>query len=405
MFIDYLTVWQQHDHAFGDFLGGRVFSIEGAGGLSRVPVVLDDVHAEVWALDTDSDIDYMVGKFKHVSGSYETSLSIRMLAGRVEVRGNPSAYGRLDNLFGLTSLDQCIDLYNRVLSELGLPQFTEGTVKSKFSSTRAGEFKLDRFYDGAQITRIDVTENLAVGMGNVRKYNQWALAQKIYRTAADDDDLSEFRRWNYETVYLSQSKNWIGFKVYDKGQALLDRSLVEYKRKLKLSLNSGAISQSRYNELCAEADDYLTKLATWCFETGVARAEVSFKNRFFTQNPELKFYKKNVSEKLIYSAAGVEMDKLLSRAVVFQESQIDDLTASEFKLYSLWKRGVDVKEITSKTSFYRSRSAILKKIGCDIAARSVKTNEVDFKPVYFRVAPLQLAAAPSFYRQAELRAA
>ena len=43
-----------------------------------------------------------------------------MLGDRLEVRDNPSAYSRLNNVFGV-SLDEAFDTYNAILKSLGLP--------------------------------------------------------------------------------------------------------------------------------------------------------------------------------------------------------------------------------------------------------------------------------------------
>jgi hypothetical protein len=54
----------------------------------------------------------------HHEGSYSTSLMIRCDGMTVEVYGNPSRYGRIDNLFGYQSLDECFALYNDVTPKL-----------------------------------------------------------------------------------------------------------------------------------------------------------------------------------------------------------------------------------------------------------------------------------------------
>ncbi|OOF18885.1 hypothetical protein BZJ17_15850 [Salinivibrio sp. IB574] len=64
---------------------------------------------------------------KVLEGSYSTKLTIRCNGNRVRVEGNPSRWQRMDNLFGLTQLDDCVAIYNHVLAQYGLPPFTKNT--------------------------------------------------------------------------------------------------------------------------------------------------------------------------------------------------------------------------------------------------------------------------------------
>ena len=63
----------------------------------------------------------------HFEGSYSSSLMIRSDGFRVSVYGNPSRWNRIDNLFGLKTLDDCMAVYNHILQGLGLPEFTKCT--------------------------------------------------------------------------------------------------------------------------------------------------------------------------------------------------------------------------------------------------------------------------------------
>lgn len=396
MFCDWLNVWQQFDPSLPDYLGGKVISIEGACGFKRSSVIdADGVIDEQWSLSgSDYEIEYDVGKFARHTGSYHTTIMVRMVAGRLEVRGNPSAYGRLDNLFGV-GLDDGVAVYNSILEQMGLPQFTHGEVQ-----LMQGKNGFIKSYTGAHVSRFDGTQNFAVGMGKVSSYHKWLANQKIYRSSPDDDALEKYARWNYKTVYMSESKFYINAKHYDKSDALIERSLPEYFKKLKQAANEGRIRQNDVRSLYLEAETYLNDLALWCSELGISRGEWSLRNRYFAQHSGLGFWKPMETEGAIWDVIGKEMDKIKSRAVVYQEESFDSLTGAEYKALDNWKKGVDLKgDGMASTTFYRLRTAIMKKTGHDIAARPMVTAGRELRPVFFQVRALTLRDAPTWYQR------
>lgn len=398
MFCDYLNMWQQFDSSLPDYSGGKIISIEGACGLLRSAVIdHDGVIEQQWAFSgEDYELEYDVSKFASATGSYETRISIRMVGGRLEVRGNPSAWGRLDNLFGV-SLDEAIAIYNEILRSLGLPEFTPGEVQ-----LLPGKNGLVKAYTGAHISRFDGTQNYAVGMGNVRPYHRWIVDQKIYRSAPTDEALERYARWDFGTVYTSESKFYVNAKHYDKADALTERTLPEYLKKLNQAAKDGKISRGDVRALYLEAETYLNDLACWCAELGISRGEWSLRNRYFAQHSGLGFWMPGKTESALSDVIGKEMDKLNRRAVVYQEDSCDSLTPSEYRALAEWKKGVDLlgDEVLKKATFYRLRTAILSKTGHDIAARpSVNARVVEARPVYFQVRPLSLRDAPVWYHR------
>ncbi len=101
---------------------------------------------------------------KKIEGSYSTSIRIRCDGTRVTAEGNPSRWQRLDNLWGFKTIDECVQVYNLILLEHGLPPFTK-CRKLAYQQAKEGEAH-KRISDGAIITRIDLTENKSVGKGN-----------------------------------------------------------------------------------------------------------------------------------------------------------------------------------------------------------------------------------------------
>lgn len=399
MFVDWLNVWQQFDpRDWPDYVGGRFISVEGSSGLVRSQAI-DKATGEAcdaWILAGEDEIEFQSAKFAQQRGSYETTIFIRMVNGRLEIRGNPSSYGRLDNVFGV-GLDEAIEVYNSILVGLGLPELTQGEVTRVWLQN---EQKWVESYTGCNITRVDVTQNYAVGMGNVRKYHQWLAKQKIYRSAPDDLSLEKFANWNYETVVPSTSKYWVNVKYYDKAAQVEDVLLPQYLRKLNSAASEGRISRGQVKPLFCEAEQYLLMLAEWLAENGVTRGEWSYRSRYFAQNSGLGYWMQGETEGAIYDRVAQEMEKVSKRAVVFQADAYESLTASEYKWVDLWKKGQNVKELMPKPTFYRVRSSVLKKTGHDIAARPTENLAVtEFRPVYFQVKPLRLSDAPVWYQK------
>ena len=95
-----------------------------------------------------------------IMASYSTSLRVHCDGHRVYIEGNPSRFGRCENLFGFSSIDDCISVYNHVLRSLGLPPFSFEFLQGKDGT------KQRKMYTGAVITHIDITKNHQVGMGD-----------------------------------------------------------------------------------------------------------------------------------------------------------------------------------------------------------------------------------------------
>ncbi|MFS4427788.1 phage/plasmid replication protein, partial [Stutzerimonas stutzeri] len=127
MFIDWLTVSQEHQH--------------------DLPVVCDVMTITI-DTNTNEVLSTRQPRFKH-EASYSTSVTIHVQGRKVRVEGNPSRVGRLDNLFGFSTIEQCVSVYNQLLAEYGLPGFTRCTrvdLRDGTSGAKSG----DRVADGAR---------------------------------------------------------------------------------------------------------------------------------------------------------------------------------------------------------------------------------------------------------------
>lgn len=402
--VDWLSVVQQFPIGmYPDFYDGRTLKLQGAAGMERMSFVDEETGEDVDAfLITDSDgLDYDVRCFSLHRGSYETTLRIRLVAGRLEVSGNPSSYGRLDNVFGV-SLDQAIDIYNSVLESLGLPVFSVGEERRMWLQ---GEQKFVTEYTGVRITRVDYCTNLSTGTGNIIPFHQWLARQKLYRSSSKDETLDKVsQKWNFSTVPLSESTTWINVKAYDKADQIENVLIPEYEKKLKKAVKEGHLSRQQADLLYNEANEYLINLACWCAEVGLSRVEYSLKNRWFNQHDGMGHWKPIETETELLEFVGQEFEKIGTRmGKVYQVDSMDSLTNTEFAMVQVWKSGQDVKTSgrVGKSQFYNLRKSILKKTGYDIAARPVGlTSTIEMRPVYFQMKPLAVADSPSWYRRA-----
>ena len=240
MFIDWLTISQEHDH--------------------DLPVVCD-----VFTLTIDANTNEVLStrqpRFKH-EASFSTSVSIHVQGRKIRVEGNPSRVGRLDNLFGFTSIEQCVSVYNTLLREYGLPGFTRCTrldIRQGESGAKSG----DRIADGVKIERIDLTTNVSLGEGNVLAYLRGVSSQRIGHSIG-------FLYPNGRTVAWTPKGNGKGGrlqyrKAYDKAFEMDQNCLPKIKRVF------GEESQEY---------KYVQRVKNYCAQEGVVRMEQELKSEY-----------------------------------------------------------------------------------------------------------------------------
>ncbi len=209
MFFDWLSCYQDYDF--------------------DLPIIAKDGYVR-FDFETGELGTIKQSKLSH-EGSYSTAIQVRVSGRRVYMSGNPSRFGRLDNLFGFPALEQCISVYNGILRDLGLPEFTKCVLQGFINKKKpSGAIKLVPIVNGLVITELHCTTNLAVGRGHVGTYLK-ALSMLPYR-------YSEPRlHTNGKTVdWLSKQGNSRELypKVYDKAHEFRLRSLTLTKRRYGL---------------------------------------------------------------------------------------------------------------------------------------------------------------------------
>ena len=85
-------------------------------------------------------------------GSFSSSVTIRCNGTRVQVTGNPSRWNRAENLFGFTSIEDCVSVYNHILLTLGLPPFTKATIAQYRQSEDGKKVEVVTNDEGARVS-------------------------------------------------------------------------------------------------------------------------------------------------------------------------------------------------------------------------------------------------------------
>jgi len=287
-------------------------------------------------------------------GSYSTSLMIRCDGSKIEVYGNPSRFGRIDNLFGYRTLDECFAFYNSILEKFGLPPFTKCTEYLYFQGKEGS--KVNKTANGALISHIDFTRNLSVGRDNERAFLKALSTQSIGKSVkpylyADENTVD----W-YSSNMQKNGSTFRYIKVYNKYQDLLRHQAKILKR--------------------ADSSDfaYYGRLLDFCQENGVVREEHSFKRPLLKKlncfawglfsESQLDSELQHITElrkrlSVVKTDYSTIADELLNRGIC-KSRQSAHATMS---YYILWLHGQPLE--THKTQFRVHKSRLLQ-LGIDI---------------------------------------
>jgi hypothetical protein len=335
VFFDWLSCYQDFDY--------------------ELPIISDDGYCH---------FDFVEGSFGKVrqsrvkhEGSYSTSITVHVQSNRIVMEGNPSRFNRLDNLFGLTSLDDCFAVYNGILTSLGLPKFTKCNFLGFEERIKAnGSYKLVPKTDGAVITRLDLTTNQAVGAGGCVSAYLKALSMMPYRRSRGflyaDGNTCEWKSilGNAREIYPC---------VYNKAHEFSLHLLPKVKR-------SFGDQSPEHN--------YITQLIDYCRSLGVTRHEQKFKSAFLNKH-NLQFYGLSDLTKLTdLHNQFLNIDKTLKVSAMdlrtitetLLEQGICDNTksANTTALYAInWMNGERFESSKKQVQTHRAR---LRKIGIDI---------------------------------------
>lgn len=320
-------------------------------------------------------------------GSHCDLVHLRVNGSMIRMWGNPSRWGRLDNLWGLPTIDACVAVYNGILRDIyghcdQIPQFTKCT-EVFFAQGSACEHI---GADGAIIREFHVTENVTVGAGNERDYIS-GLSTLRYRHSHP-----RLHTNGNSVDWLSKAGNaaLIYPTVYIKGREMEIHSLG------KIARNFGDVSDEM---------DHMKYLISYCDAVGLVRFELKFKNRYIQRN-NMQYWGKsdysplkqlmeeftNIDQKL--SVTSMDFETISERLVTL--GIVDNTRAANTTaLYALqWMHGQDFDLAKAQVKVHRAR---LRKLGIDIAT---KCNISKFSPIFVtarREVKSNIAVPPSWY--------
>ncbi|KII75893.1 phage/plasmid replication protein, II/X family [Vibrio renipiscarius] len=330
-FIDQLFIQQDHPDGGLPFVGTHV--------IERVD------------METGEKLPPSVNQ-KILEGSFSTKLTIRCNGNRIRVEGNPSRWQRMDNLFGLTSLDDCIAIYNHILAKYDLPPFTKNT-RAYHRQTPDGKSS-SLIGNGAEITLIDWTRNHMVDRENELSFIRGMSSVAMGRGR------EAILKPNGMTCNWGEGSAWEMLKLYCKAFEMQLR-LKKYKRSSKTT---------------QDHIKYLETLIDYCEEHGVVREENSLRQKLLKRH-DLQFYGM-VTEQDFYKHLTTMEDamKTLHATKDIHQSIAEQLLEAgvvetvraantTMNYFTLWQHGTDLRHTLSQSQFYEHK-ARLRKIGIDI---------------------------------------
>ena len=363
MFFDWIKAYQDYDY--------------------DLPKV-GDVICRRFDLETNDLLSTSVPAF-FAEGSYCTTFRIHVCGRRITVDGNPSRINRLDNVFGIDSLEGCFRVINALLAEYGLPAMTRCKNVQRLQDGSA-------IADGAVFQRLDLTSNFYVGQGNERAFLRGISSQRFRNSIA----------------YLYPDGNTCVWppKGGEKAGSLVYPG--NYNKAAELDAHLLPKVKRTFGE---DSDEfrYVRELRDWCASVGMVRSELKCRSEYLKRE-DLRFWGLFDEQKLVEIHRGFLMigekceisnfdvltvaDELLAKHIV-KNTKAAMTTAG---YVSLWQCGQKFDFDKSSVKTHRAR---LRHIGIDIKLpfdgtrhgvvfiRNVREIERKFETV-----------VPSFYRPA-----
>ncbi|MBN3050850.1 Replication-associated protein G2P [Pectobacterium brasiliense] len=331
-----------------------------------LPILSDVAYLRIH-VDTGESSDLCQPVFQH-KGSFCDQVSISVRGSVLKMSGNPSRWNRLENLFGIHTIDACVQVYNTILSELGLPAFTKCTKiwpRQAKENERAGLVT-----DGACIREIHLTSNRRVGKANEDDYIA-GLSTLPYRNSMP------------RLHSNGKSVDWLS----KKGNATLIYPTV-YNKAHELKLHALSKIENRFGKDSDEVR-YLQRVIEFCEENGIVRFEQKLKSRFLQKHGLLFWGLTDYSILITLHDTFISLDKSLmvtsmdfdtiSEHLISQGVVDNTRSANTTAMYAIqWMHGHSFNFDKKQVQTHRAR---LRKIGIDIAQRC---NISKFSPIFVR---------------------
>lgn len=360
MFYDWITIEQVH------LLKDQI-----------LPIVATKVKHQT---DFDTgELDYSVYTGVKHEGSFSSSCRITCDGCKVTFDGNISRFGRRDNLYGYTSIDDAVSAINKILSGYDLPPFTEGEFVGRLKLPDMPS-KQTKVYTGAVFKRLDLTQNFETS---------YKKSDTVLRglSSVSISGRPGFLYPNGKTVqwYLNED-----------GTGSRRKSLKAYCKAHDLMIHS----DKDMDDLTLE---YRDRLREYCVNYGVVRLELGMRTEELKSHDLRHFGQFDDDDcNRIYLK---HRDMILGGVVISVhsyeavESTLIELGCTEFiardcqTIIDSWLGGHDMKQRLKRTRFY-DRRRILKTIGIDIGVR----HDVTRSPIKMRVIDIKAASLPDWYQ-------
>ena len=430
VFLDWLSVYQDHKPGSLPVLGAdwvltSPIDVEGVYEFDEVEGSEGSAFVHFVDFQTGEVVERPVSwksvrAYQH-PGSFDTKLRIRCDGSRVTVSGNPSAFCRMDNLFGFTEVSQAVDFYNVILQSLGMPSFVD--MRSDLDSGHLvfddhGRHVSDgRFFAHSDticeygrpiITAIHITENIETGLkGNsgldasedflvhLSGYQHYGRAGYLYPNRATVD-------WQGRGAVTGIGQNGPR-RMYHKyyRPVVKFRSILE---DLQKKLNNNFVvcgddfmtrqTKEKKNDLLLQHILHLENIITHCESVGLVRHEIELKSTELIDR-KLRYienWSNEVMSKVIYpyqfhNKLKVQETRLDSVLQFFLDAGYSHTVASKCHgVHRSWINGDDINlQFGSHRSKYVYRKLLLMVgvdifVKCDISRLPIRVHQITVSP-------------------------
>ncbi|EGI15957.1 conserved hypothetical protein [Escherichia coli M605] len=347
--------------------------------------MLGDVAYQRIHVDTGEASGLSQPVYKH-EGSFSDVVSVRIRDSVLTMEGNPSRWGKLDNVFGCTSIDECFVVFNGILCSLGLPSFSKGT---RFKLRQMPDKSVcGHIWNGAIIKETHINSNYSVGYNNEKSFIR-GVSTLPYRNS-----LPRLHTNGMACDWLSKlgNANLIYPTVYCKAHELLIHTLKKIKSKFGEDSNEFR---------------YVQQLHEFLVLNGVVRFEQKLKSRYlqkydlcywgyseFDILEDLQREFISIVNKLSLTAYDVQT---ISEALI-ANGVVDNVKAANTTAYYAyaWMNGERFNFSKRAVKTHRAR---LRKIGIDIAMEYDASKTPGVVIHNMREISIQETVMPDWYRQ------
>lgn len=340
--------------------------------------------------------------YKHL-GSFDTVILVKFHNNILSVSGNPSHFNKADNLFGCSTVQDGLAIYNKILSFLGYPNFYD-IEDIKYVTNNPHAHTESYFRSGMKITRVDLTTNYSCPVP--------ALEMIKYLSTNNHRGQPGYLYPNGRTVEWlgarsgdsSKASKHLYFKYYDKTFDLQIKLNKLYAKRNK------TLAKFEYTQETINLDNhinYLNKLLQFTIENNVVRFELELKSKKLIElglSHAYKWTKKIMLELVTQYTPHLKQKTEFNKKIdLFEQLIVFGITERKARQASLighmWLDGHDVhfqrNILIKKSSFYVARSVLLI-LGFDISSPCV----VSHFPTQISTVVMSPLEKPIWYREA-----